>query len=186
MPPRRDTGSSPGSAGTRARAQESTRAAHASGGPPPCRPVRQTVTVDVRQVLLDARVAEAAEAWLSDPQDVGVYARLVAAIEERRRHLHRTAEAVPTGVPGNGVGPAANLAADPKQVGGKGAQGDDGRPEDAQAGENADRTSPDRLAVDAESDVLDEPAARSWPAVRSVGADLVGDPAAVLRRLRGR
>jgi hypothetical protein len=25
----------------------------------------------------------------------------------------------------------------------------------------------------------------AWPAVRSVGSDLVGDPAAVLRRLRG-
>ena len=135
-------------------------------------------------MLLDARVAEAAEAWLSDPQDVGVYARLVAAIEERRRHLHRTAEAVPAGVPGNGEGLAVNLAADPKQVGGKGAQGDDGQPEDAHSGD-ADRTSPDRLAVDAESDVLGEPAERSWPAVRSVGADLVGDPAAVLRRLRG-
>ncbi|GAA4349534.1 hypothetical protein [Angustibacter luteus] len=38
-------------------------------------------------VLLDARVAEAAEAWLTDPRDVGVYARLVAAVQDRRRHL---------------------------------------------------------------------------------------------------
>src|SRR5215213_10091551 len=101
-------------------------------------PVRQTVSVDVRQVLLDARVAEAAEAWLSDPQDVGVYARLVAAIEERRRHLRRTAEAVPTGLPEDGEGPTPNVAAAPEQVAGKGVQDDEGRPHDAQSGENAD------------------------------------------------
>ncbi|GAB3689982.1 hypothetical protein [Angustibacter aerolatus] len=44
--------------------------------------------MDERLVLLDARVAEAAEAWLTDPRDAGVYARLVAAVEARRAHLH--------------------------------------------------------------------------------------------------
>jgi hypothetical protein len=46
-------------------------------------------------VLLDARVADAAEAWLADPRDAGVYARLVAAIGERRRHLDAAAAATP-------------------------------------------------------------------------------------------
>jgi hypothetical protein len=43
--------------------------------------------VDERLAALDDRVASAADAWLTDPRDVGVYARLVTAIEARRAYL---------------------------------------------------------------------------------------------------
>jgi hypothetical protein len=43
--------------------------------------------MDPHAAWLDRRVAEAADAWLSDPRDAGVYARLVAAIAERRAYL---------------------------------------------------------------------------------------------------
>ena len=35
---------------------------------------------------LEHRIAEAADAWLTDPQDTGAYARLVAAVRARREH----------------------------------------------------------------------------------------------------
>lgn len=43
--------------------------------------------MDERIAALDRRVAEAAEAWLADPRDTGVYTRLVQAIEARRAYL---------------------------------------------------------------------------------------------------
>lgn len=44
--------------------------------------------MDERLVPLDRRVAEAADAWLADSRDTGVYVRLVTAIEARRAYLH--------------------------------------------------------------------------------------------------
>ena len=44
--------------------------------------------VDERARALDARVAAAADAWLADPRDAGVYARLVTAILARRAYLN--------------------------------------------------------------------------------------------------
>ena len=136
-------------------------------------------------MLLDARVAEAAEAWLSDPQDVGVYARLVAAIEERRRHLGRTAEGGASSRPADGPSETASLAESRGDQKG-GAQSADGRGLDAHRSDGTDGLRAAQLDVDVADDGPSERAAEpSWPAVRSVGADLVGDPAAVLRRLRG-
>ena len=54
------------------------------------RVARQTALVDERLAALSERVAAAADAWLVDPQDTGVYARLVRAIRERRVYLHPT------------------------------------------------------------------------------------------------
>jgi len=42
---------------------------------------------------LEHRIAEAADAWLTDPQDAGAYARLVAAVRARREHPHRATDA---------------------------------------------------------------------------------------------
>jgi len=50
--------------------------------------VAETVSMDERLAALDRRVAAAADAWLIDPRDVGVYGRLVAAIEARRAYLN--------------------------------------------------------------------------------------------------
>lgn len=44
--------------------------------------------MDERLAVLDHRVAAAADAWLADPRDTGVYGRLVAAIEDRRAYLN--------------------------------------------------------------------------------------------------
>ena len=44
--------------------------------------------MDERLAALDRRVAEAADAWLADSRDTGVYTRLVSAIEARRAYLH--------------------------------------------------------------------------------------------------
>ena len=44
--------------------------------------------MDERLAALDRRVAEAADAWLADSRDTGVYARLVSAIEARSAYLH--------------------------------------------------------------------------------------------------
>lgn len=49
---------------------------------------------DPALALLDARVAEAAEAWLTDPRDVGVYERLLAAVAARRAHRRVGADAI--------------------------------------------------------------------------------------------
>lgn len=43
--------------------------------------------IDPALALLDQRVAEAADAWLTDPQDAAVYQRLLAAVAQRRAHL---------------------------------------------------------------------------------------------------
>lgn len=49
--------------------------------------------MDERLAALDRRVAEAADAWLADSRDTGVYTRLVVAIEARRAYLHPPLEA---------------------------------------------------------------------------------------------
>ena len=46
--------------------------------------------MDERLAVLSERVAAAADAWLTDPQDLGVYGRLVHAIRERRAYLNPT------------------------------------------------------------------------------------------------
>jgi hypothetical protein len=51
--------------------------------------------VDERLAALSDRVAAAADAWLSDPQDVQVYGRLVRAILERRAYLNPTLDEQP-------------------------------------------------------------------------------------------
>ena len=101
---------------------------------------------------LDRRVADAAEAWLVDPRDTGIYARLVAAVAERRAVL----DAVPR--------VALHTA-----------------PADEDAG-TPDAGTPDAGTPDAEpaEDDDEEPAVP----LRPVGADLLGDPRAVLDRLR--
>lgn len=43
--------------------------------------------MDERRAQLERRVAEAFDAWLSDPRDTGVWARLVSAAMARRRYL---------------------------------------------------------------------------------------------------
>ena len=47
-----------------------------------------TARMDERLATLDRRVAAAADAWLADPRDTGIYGRLVAAIEARRAYLN--------------------------------------------------------------------------------------------------
>jgi hypothetical protein len=153
-----------------------------------------------RQALLDARVAEAAEAWLSDPRDVGVYARLVAAVDDRRRYRL----AVDAGTPDRAPLESGEAAGSAER------QLHDGGPDRVPTGEGrageisvGDVPAGDVFAVsvrDGQVSTTDAPEAvpneeagpneeaaqeRSWPAVRSVGADLAGDPAEVLRRLRG-
>lgn len=44
--------------------------------------------MDEHLAQLNRHVAAAADAWLTDPRDAGVYGRLVAAIEVRRRYLN--------------------------------------------------------------------------------------------------
>ena len=44
--------------------------------------------MDERLAVLDATVARAADAFLADPLDVGVYARLVQAVMARRAYLN--------------------------------------------------------------------------------------------------
>jgi len=104
---------------------------------------RLAVVDDVR-ALLDHRVAEAAEAWLADPRDAGVYARLVVAVAERRAALD-----APRGAGRAGATEQA-LPDDPQPEG-----------SETSAGEGP-------------------PPSPLFP----VGADLVGDPRAVLDRLR--
>jgi len=53
--------------------------------------------VDDQLGMHDGRVAAAADAWLADPEDVGVYGRLVSAVRDRRVYL-RTAHHRPSGV----------------------------------------------------------------------------------------
>ena len=116
--------------------------------------------MDPHQPALDARVADAAEAWLNDPRDLSAYERLVAAVEHRRRSLDAADSA-----PGGHQHPVV------------GSQGADAP---HQSAVSTDATVPADSADAADPEHVD-----SWPAVRAVGADLVGDPIAVLRRLRG-
>lgn len=111
---------------------------------------------DLTDVLarLDRRVADAAEAWLTDPRDTGIYTRLVAAVAERRAVL----DAVPRP-------PLRAVPAD--------------EPPPASPDDRAD-------AADAENAEDDEQEPDEPPVpLRPVGADLLGDPRAVLDRLRG-
>jgi len=144
--------------------------------------------VDAFLALLDARVAEAAEAWLTDPRDTAVYSRLVAAVEGRRRHLDRVGLRLRDAAvaPDDDARLRANEGA-PRTTGVDGEQGvgvdgeDPGTGEaDAPEGQRARVEGSDPVGSDS-GDAL-QPA---WPTVRSVGSDLVGEPAAVLRRLRG-
>lgn len=48
--------------------------------------------MDAVLARLEHHVAEAADAWLTDPQDAGAYARLVAAVRARREHPSRAAD----------------------------------------------------------------------------------------------
>jgi hypothetical protein len=50
--------------------------------------------MDVALATLEHRIAEAADAWLTDPLDTATYARLVAAVRARREHRRITAAAV--------------------------------------------------------------------------------------------
>lgn len=68
--------------------------------------------MDERLAALNRRVAEAADAWLTDPQDTGVYARLVEAIGVRRSYLNPTLDLGPTAQPD----PAETGSADPACV----------------------------------------------------------------------
>jgi hypothetical protein len=53
--------------------------------------------VDRHAAWLDHRVAEAADAWLTDPQDAAVYARLVTAVRERRAYQRPRLDQPPAG-----------------------------------------------------------------------------------------
>ncbi|NHC16437.1 hypothetical protein [Motilibacter deserti] len=44
--------------------------------------------MDERLAAINEQVAAAVDAWMADPRDVGVYQRMVAAVEARRAHLH--------------------------------------------------------------------------------------------------
>jgi hypothetical protein len=46
--------------------------------------------MDEQRAVRDGRVAAAAEAWLADPLDIGVYGRLVGAVRDRRAYLDAT------------------------------------------------------------------------------------------------
>jgi hypothetical protein len=130
--------------------------------------------VDARQALLDARVADAAEAWLNDPADVGAYGRLVAAVEERRSALERGDRAI------SGQEHPDSREEHPDSRQDHADRGSWYLDAPAEVADVADVADVANEAADAEPDDIN-----SWPAVRAVGADLVGDPAAVLRRLRG-
>ncbi|WP_426563643.1 hypothetical protein ACPPVT_20715 [Angustibacter sp. McL0619] len=117
-------------------------------------------------VLLDARVAEAAEAWLADPRDAGVYARLVAAIGERRRHLDAAASPAE---------PEVDLPAEPSDV--------PGPPSDVQ-GPASDVQGPASDVQGPAADVQSELDERAAASIRPVGAALAGDPREALARLR--
>lgn len=66
-----------------------------------------TARMDERLAALDRRVAAAADAWLADPRDIGVYGRLVAAIEVRRAYLNPPLDEDPREVESVAVLPAA-------------------------------------------------------------------------------
>lgn len=75
--------------------------------------------MDERLAALDRRIAEAADAWMSDPRDVGVYTRLIEAIGARRAYLNPTLdETVPARSPAPAVDPitVAPSQAQPEEV----------------------------------------------------------------------
>ena len=114
--------------------------------------------MDRALVLLDARVADAAEAWLTDPRDSGVYARLVAAVTERRAYLDDVRAAGSRGDSGERARPRRPTPA--KRPGWTGAKPAEGEPDEG------------------------EPAEGSAATVRPVGDWLAGDPRIALERLR--
>ncbi|HKG49482.1 MAG TPA: hypothetical protein VKB14_03520 [Actinomycetales bacterium] len=148
--------------------------------------------MDDHLALIDARVAEAAEAWLNDPRDTDVYARLVLAVRARRQYLEAPAGAVEVqrgaewarlrqvGELDRGGDPRhadTALTAQPTVPSDQRTNDGDLRPNHGEADETSGPSPsaiPEEVALD-----------RAWPAVRAVGSDLTGDPAAVLRRLRG-
>jgi hypothetical protein len=154
--------------------------------------------MDPRQALLDARVAAAAEAWLTDPRDGAVYARFVAAAYERRRYLLSGGAGSPDAAlgrpePVDDADAPDRAAADARDRAAADAQ--DRAAADAREPSDADAQDPGGADEEEHPGASEGPARHDrgdgedpehpWPSVRSVGADLVGDPAAVLRRLRG-
>ena len=119
---------------------------------------------DLADVLarLDRRVADAAEAWLTDPRDTGVYTRLVAAVAERRAVL-------------DAVRPPLHAVGT-----------DDADDADDADGADYIPVAPDPGHAEGSQDDPDDADDTDEPAVplRPVGADLLGDPRAVLDRLR--
>ena len=121
--------------------------------------------------VLNRRVAEAADAWLTDPSDVGVYGRLVAAVTARRALVHPTLD-------GAAIEPQSGAQRPPDAV-------------VAAAAAAAAAAGPDDDAVDVvgvldgpdqDDELLDELADHS--PVQAVGVALAGDPRAVLDQLR--
>lgn len=127
-----------------------------------------TPLVDERAADLDRRVAEAADAWLADPRDVGVYGRLVAAIEARRIYLQPGLFTPTT------ASPATDKAADGTAVQQTSSPGG--------SSPEVDRPSVDDLERPQNEELLDELGAGS---VQPLGEQLAGaDVRAILHRLR--
>ena len=128
-----------------------------------------TPLVDERAADLDRRVAEAADAWLADPRDVGVYGRLVAAIEARRVYL-QPGLFTPSTTPS----PTADKAAEGAAVQQTSSPGG--------SSPEVDRPSLDDLERPQNEELLDELGAGS---VQPLGEQLAGgDVRAILHRLR--
>ena len=155
---------------------------------------------DLTDVLarLDRRVADAAEAWLADPRDTGIYTRLVAAVTERRAVLDTVPRALlhavadgGAAVDGAGSDPAGSDAA-AMEGSDDGAQDEaDGAARDTTrnaahhtAGADTDDTAGAPADHDTEDADADDPEDTPAVPLRPVGADLLGDPRAVLERLR--
>lgn len=140
---------------------------------------------DVLRVL-DHRVAEAAEAWLADPRDTAVYARLVAAVAERRATIDaRRLRAVDAPALEDDADDAGDGGGDAGPGGGDGADvadGADGAAPDDRADAEGAGDPGRRPEVDDDPDR--DPDEDPVPPLRPVGADLLGDPRAVLDRLR--
>jgi len=116
---------------------------------------RQTARMDEHLATLNERAAAAADAWLTDPQDVQIYGRLVRAVHERRAHLHPALE---------------DHTCEP-----------DPEPAPPQPPTSAPASAP--ITVARADEVLDD--LEDTRSVQSVGSFLVGaDPRDVLERLR--
>lgn len=130
-------------------------------------------------------VAEAADAWLNDPRDTGAYERLVGAVERWREHVRPplpgtetitfrdTLLAGPESDREHRQGPeqTAEVAAQDSDAGAGSGSADAGRGGAAAGGAQI-------------GEALGSPPGPSRP-VASLGDLLAGDPATVLRRLRG-